>query len=892
MSEPVVRLNAALEGRYRIEHELGEGGMATVYLATDLKHNRRVALKVLKPELAAVVGAERFLAEIETTANLQHPHILPLFDSGEADGFLFYVMPYVEGESLADRLARERQLPVDEAVRIGRDLAEALDYAHRQGVIHRDIKPANILMNEGRPLIADFGIALAVGSAGGARLTETGLSVGTPYYMSPEQATGDQSIRPASDTYALACVVFEMLVGEPPYPGATAQAVLGRIIAGGPVSATEQRPTVPANVDAAIRRALEKLPADRFASTSDFGRALGDESFRHGAAVKAGALAGAGSKNLTTALAASTVLFAAALAWTVLRPAEVPQVARYSVSLPDGHVVSANYGANLTISPDGSRWVYVAPNEAGATVIWVRRRDQLDPVEIPGTEGARSPSFSPDGERIVFQTSTPRTLKTVSLQGEPPITVLDDGIGVTGSSWGADGYLYYTDMAQNIRRVRAAGGEPETVSTLNQDNGETRHVFPQALPGGRGVLFTIWKGTGARETMEIAVVDLATGRHEVLVPGMFARYATSGHLVYVSSGDALLAVPFDVDRLELDGAPAALAERFNPQSLSAFDLAVSEEGTLLYHPDQGSGEDQLVWVDRDGTREVVDETWSGTFESPSLSGDGSRVAVGVEGSAGSEVWIKTLDRGPSQRLTVGEGSEARPVWSPDDRTVMYYSSNREGASVPTSLWSRQADGSGVPTQLFEFERDIVEAEWSPDGEWLVFRTSAFGLSEIYAIRPGTDQDATPLVLAEDTGLFGLALSPDGAWLAYNSAESGRDEVYVVPFPDATSGKRIVSTGGGFGAVWAHSGRELFYVSPEGNMMAVDVTTDPTFTPTGQPRVLFPAQGYLTNNLTAHYDISGDDQRFMMIQRTGGSAESAKVIVVENFFEVLRARFEN
>ena len=279
MSDPIARLNAALEGRYAIERELGEGGMATVYLAQDIKHNRKVALKVLKPELSAVLGAERFLAEIRTTANLQHPHILPLFDSGEADRFLFYVMPYVEGESLREKLERETQLPVDEAVRIAREMAEALDYAYRHGVIHRDIKPANILLHEGRPLIADFGIALAVGTAG-ARLTETGLSLGTPYYMSPEQATGDQQVGPAADLYALGCVLYEMLIGEPPYLGATAQAVLGKIIQGGPVSATEERPTVPANVDAAIRRVLEKLPADRFTSAQDFARALGDPAFQ------------------------------------------------------------------------------------------------------------------------------------------------------------------------------------------------------------------------------------------------------------------------------------------------------------------------------------------------------------------------------------------------------------------------------------------------------------------------------------------------------------------------------------------------------------------------------------------------------------------------------------
>ena len=262
MSDSVSRLSVALEGRYAIERELGEGGMASVYLADDLKHERKVAVKVLKPELAAVVGAERFLAEIKTTANLQHPHILPLFDSGETDGFLFYVMPFVEGESLRDRLDREHQLPVDEAVKITTDLAEALDYAHRHKVIHRDIKPANILMHEGRPLIADFGIALAVGAAGGGRLTETGLSLGTPYYMSPEQATGDQFVGSATDTYALGAVLYEMLTGDPPYIGSTAQAVLGQIIAGEAVSATKKRGSVPANVDAAHYCGLLSLSRD------------------------------------------------------------------------------------------------------------------------------------------------------------------------------------------------------------------------------------------------------------------------------------------------------------------------------------------------------------------------------------------------------------------------------------------------------------------------------------------------------------------------------------------------------------------------------------------------------------------------------------------------------
>ena len=278
-SDPITRLNEALKGHYHIERELGEGGMATVYLAHDLKHDRQVALKVLKPELASIVGGERFLAEITTTANLQHPHILPLHDSGDADGFLYYVMPYVEGESLRQRLDREHQLPVGEAVRIATSVAEALDYAHRQGVVHRDIKPANILLQDGMPVVSDFGIALAISSGGGHRLTETGLSLGTPHYMSPEQATGDANVRGTTDVYALGCVLYEMLAGEPPYTGSTPQAILGRIIAADAPSIRQER-KAPANVDAAIRKALEKIPADRFESAGEMARALRDPLFR------------------------------------------------------------------------------------------------------------------------------------------------------------------------------------------------------------------------------------------------------------------------------------------------------------------------------------------------------------------------------------------------------------------------------------------------------------------------------------------------------------------------------------------------------------------------------------------------------------------------------------
>src|SRR5215210_6936530 len=279
MPEILSRLQFALADRYRVEHEVGAGGMAIVYLAQDLRHERRVAAKVLRPELAAVIGAERFLAEIKLTAHLQHPHILPLFDSGEANAFLFYVMPFVEGESLRSRLNREKQLPVADAVRIATEVASALDYAHRHGVVHRDIKPENILVHDGRALVADFGIALAASKAGGNRMTETGMSLGTPHYMSPEQAMGEREITARSDVYALGVVLYEMLTGDPPFSGSTAQAIVARVVTESPRPLLPQRHTIPCNIEAAVLTALEKLPADRFATAAEFAEALRDKGY-------------------------------------------------------------------------------------------------------------------------------------------------------------------------------------------------------------------------------------------------------------------------------------------------------------------------------------------------------------------------------------------------------------------------------------------------------------------------------------------------------------------------------------------------------------------------------------------------------------------------------------
>ena len=432
MSDAVARLSAALEGRYTVERELGEGGMATVYLADDLKHERKVALKVLKPELAAVVGAERFLVEIKTTANLSHPHILPLFDSGEADGFLFYVMPHINGESLRDRIDREKQLSVDDAVAITRKVADALDYAHEHGVVHRDIKPGNILLSErGEPLVADFGIALAVAQAGGGsafiatltrRITETGLSFGTPHYMSPEQATGDRDVDPRSDVYALGCVLYEMLAGQPPFSATTAQAVLVKVLTMDAPSITGERRTVPPHVGHALAKTLEKLPADRFTSAAEFATALRDDSFTYRARTSVtqtpvAQLPGEKTRpwnRLTIAMTTLAAVLTLTLGWLLLRPASPRPVTRVSVHIPEDQFFDPSRG-DLDLSADGSLIVYRGVGDDGQPQLWVRPWNVLDATPIRGTSGGFQPAISPDGQEVAFIADG--SIRVVPLQG-------------------------------------------------------------------------------------------------------------------------------------------------------------------------------------------------------------------------------------------------------------------------------------------------------------------------------------------------------------------------------------------------------------------------------------------------------------------------------------------
>ena len=891
MPELVARLQTALSDRYRFEGEIGAGGMATVYAAHDLRHDRRVAVKVLRPELAAVIGAERFLAEIKLTAILQHPHILPLFDSGEADSFLFYVMPFVEGETLRSRLTREKQLPVADAIRVATEVASALDYAHRHNVVHRDIKPENILLHDGRALVADFGIALAASKAGGSRMTETGMSLGTPQYMSPEQAMGEREVTARSDVYALGAVLYELLTGDPPFSGSTAQAIVARVVTETPRPLLPQRHTIPPHVEAAVLTALEKLPADRFATAAEFATALADRSRAPGTTAPTAAAAvprRSPSRWPVSTLApyALAALATIAALWGWLRPASAPPVTRFSLSLPDAEALqpSLQGGGRVAISPDGRRLVYLGPGEGGPR-LWIRRLDQLNAVPISGTDNGLSPFFSPDGRQLGFITRG-RTVRVVSLEGGPPLT-LTDHANTTGGDWGSDGYLYI-ESDSGISRIRSTGGSLEQVFKFSPNGSEVGAEWPNVLPGARGLIFRRRRSGESPSEFDIMAMKLPNGEARALTRGIYARYAASGHLLVVTADGKLLAVPFDPDKLALTGPPLALVEGVAARGGGfGVDLAVSPTGTLLYTTGGSIASRRVVWVNREGIASSVDSTWDpqGAINSVALSPDGRALAVGLVRDDKEDIWVKQLPRGPFSRITFGDTGHVRPAWSADGRSVVYITDRGgAGSGLPNA---RLADGTGATRTLLSTPFNFGQALESRDGRWLVLRrsTAEQGGGDIFGLRLG-DSVLTPLITTPATELS-PAVSPDGRWLAYSSDESGTSEVYVRPFPDVGSARWQVSTAGGVQPLWASSGRELFYRNGRNDLVSAEVRLTPGFS-VGQQQVLFSSAPYLSLNAIQSYAVTADGRRFLMV-REGPSSQQSELILTENWFQELKAR---
>ncbi len=895
MSSAPDRLVAALADRYRIERELGQGGMATVYLAEDVRHRRKVAIKVLHPELSAVLGPDRFLKEIELTANLQHPHILPLFDSGAVDGLLYYVMPFAEGETLRSRLTREHQLPIAEAVRIATDVAGALEYAHKRGVVHRDIKPENILLHEGRPQVADFGIALAVQQAGGSRMTQTGMSLGTPQYMAPEQAMGDKGVDARADVYALGAVTYEMLTGEPPFTGPTAQAIVAKVMTEKPVPPSRMRDTIPVHVEETILVALAKLPADRFETAKAFAEALGNPAYSRGVARPGQDIPRSGAgRRLAAVMPAIAVVALLVAVWALATRSTAPStpVTRVGMELPDSMTLGApGVAPRLAISRDGGQVAFVGRvNPASPAQLFVRARDQLQALPIPGTEGASSPFFSPDGTRIGFFAGN--ALKLVGLGGGPPLTLADSGLDVFANvaAWGTDDGVYVGGQT-GLLRIAANGTNRTQVSVASIDNREASHRLPDPLPNGRGVLFTILRNPDIRTQLyDLAVLDLKTGKHHILVHGVMGRYARAGYLVFVRADGSLMAAPFDQNKLELTGPPVHLLDGLEVSLFGAADLALDDRGTLLYVRARGGKAVELTWVERDGRMTPIPSTWPAMdLEGPSIAPDGRRVAVAVVTPNGSDIWIKQLDNGQQSRLTLKEeDNNSWPAWSADGRRVIY--SGEGEVKGHRSLRVKRADGNGASDVLIDESRSVFEGFLSPDGAWTIYRTTYYerGRADIMARRTG-DSAFTPLVATEADERH-PALSPNGRWLAYRSSESGREEIFVRPFPNVGDDKIPVSTAGGTEPVWAHSGKELFYVNGAGAMVSATVEAAGRFAVHGQ-RVLFPIPADMQRSPGGRmYDVSADDRRFLMVRGLEGDRSVPdRLVLVTNWFRELKAK---
>jgi len=709
--------------------------------------------------------------------------------------------------------------------------------------------------------------------------------------MSPEQATGDQTVGAPSDIYSLGCVLYEMLVGEPPYLGNTTQAVLGRIISGAPVAPVEQRSSIPPNVNAAILKALERIPADRFASAHDLVEALRNHNFRHGVAapIDVGSASRPWRGIAMGAVALSAVL-GGVLAWTAFRPDPPELVERFSLSVPEAWRPSGQFH----IAPDGSAIVFRGIVGVSSQLL-LRRLDNLGVSPIPGTENGSWPALSPDGREVAFVAGG--ELRVAPLQGGVVRTVAEDAACCV--SWPPGGNIYFSHAdGFTIARVSESGGATEKLTSREPEN-DGNQAFFRLDPGGEFGVFTVYASPP-----RIEMLDLATGARAPLAPGVNPFPLRSGRVVFATTEGRIMVAPWDAGRGGLTGAAVPLVDGVQIASNGVAFYGLSESGTLLYWT--GSPQStrfEFAWVSRSGAISPVDPGWVFDADNDNrgwdLSPDGTRLALKARTDLGQDIWIKELPDGPMSRFTFAEGEDRFPRWNPDGTKLTFLSARGGNLDV----WTRGADGAGAPELLYDHRLSLAEAEWTPDGEWLIVRTGGTantqGGRDILGLRPGRDSAAVELV-ASPYDEAAPTLSPDGRWLAYQSDETGQREVFIRPFPDTESAKYPVSNGGGRAPVWAHSGQELFYLADESNnsttggsraLMAASIRPGPPFAVV-ERRVLFPVpEGFYFANNSTSYRVTKDDQRFLIarVAGTGNPEERNELILVQNFFEELKAR---
>ncbi len=849
----------ALADRYRIERELGAGGMATVYLAEDVRHRRRVALKVLHPELSAVIGSERFLKEIELTANLQHPHILPLFDSGEVAGQLFYVMPYVEGETLRARLERERQLPIADAVQLAREVADALHYAHERGVIHRDIKPENVLLQGGHALVADFGIALAVQQAGGGRMTQTGISLGTPQYMAPEQATGERTVDARADVYSLAAVLYEMIAGEPPFTAPTMQGVIAKLMTETPRALETLRRSVPMGVAAAVHEGLEKLPADRTTTARAFADALVNVS---GSTRTAATPRGNDGRRLVLASGAALVAMTglAGWVWTRAGASASGTVYRFSIELPPGAQLADALGSPITLSPDGRRIVFRGSDSTGKIMLFARDLGSERVDAVPGTENALRPTFSADGQWLQFTASGPMR---VPAGGGTRVAMLPHTLSETGR--GAEGDVLVSTRPQSDSvEAWLVGGSAEGARLLwrRQKKPDDLYLFPSGLPQGGGVFTLLHEGDA--EVGEIGVISPEGEMTMLGIAGTGARYVAPGYLVWGVKGRGVMVAPFDARSRRVTGAAVNVLPDAHVKAGGALPLAVADDGTVVYL--RGAASASLVLETPAGRQVIVnDDRMPGN---PRFSPDGRRIAFDMEPASAEfmnngrdilsvglrrDIWVYDIPAATLSRITTEGGSHAAE-WSPDGAWLFYT------AWLPDSSGGRRphirrvrSDGSAQPQRVAGAPAEAFDVVPTPDGSSVIVRSGPVGVANAFHLV--SLRDTSSRVLLEGPSLNTPTVSPDGQWLAYSSGGLEDAEVFVRAFP-SMEGRLQVSRDGGTQPRWADQGRSLLH--RQGNtLVSASLTLSGNPSVSARRTVLEDPDFGRAGNIHHQYDVRPD-----------------------------------
>jgi serine/threonine-protein kinase len=857
------QLEESLSQQYRIERELGEGGMAIVFAAIDLKHEREVALKVLRPELSSLLGADRFLREIHLTAQLQHPHIVPLYDSGAAGDLLYYVMPLVRGESLRQRLTREHQLPVEEAVSITRAVAGALDYAHRHGVLHRDIKPENILLHDGQPMLADFGIALAVSTSGGDRLTHSGIFVGTPSYMSPEHATGERAIDARSDIYALACVAYEMLSGDPPFTGSTAQAVLTAMMTTEAKPLVDRRHTVPPTVAAAIHRALEPVPADRFATAADFGAAL-----TASAPLVPRMRPRERRRYIAPALAACAGILVGVALGRMLNPTAAPSVRRWNLVLPTdapvalaGPSSAAGWQTAIAVAPAGDRLVYVTPR-GNSTALAVRPFDSDSALVMPGTEGAYHPFYSPDGAWIGFFSGN--LLKKVAAAGGTPATlgVVDR---ITGAAWpSSNRILVLENEGFDLHWVSATGTAADSIVHL-----ATQFGTPDVLPGGQWAVGQLSSGQLALLSLadgtELAVtrrgvLPLASVGQADLLFGTSPHWVRPGYLVYAVGDGVLTALPFEGSKRRVTGGPVPLTNGVRMEAGFGYgEFALGGGGALVYIPGTNQLYDNIAFVAPTGRIDTLPFARD-AYNQPRISPDGSKLAIQVRNAtSGWQVLLMDLASGVRQPVPVEGNYRAFPAsWLPSGRELML------GLWDPVQYLSYGARIQSLETGKWTDMR-VLGASYmtiAPDGRSFAF--SDWRTGQLYLRSLGTD---TTRIRVPARG-FAASFSPDGRWLAWGGVDG---TVAVSPVPP-TGATYAVAERGQL-PVWTPKGDALIYRDGS-QYYRVHVSTTNGFR-ADRPQLL--VQGPFLSTFAWNHAMSPDGRLLVLLNSPERQVATLKVI---------------